>query len=421
MKIENITLKLIGIAFVALVCLIASFMVMGLISEREFRYTTAQHEVASTWGHPQTVLGPVLVFDLPPIEDSTQQQKMYVLPKELTITSTIEPETRSRGIFDSIVYTEKVQVTGSFSGADILSAYAFSKPSLVVSLSDTRSIEKQLSLLWNETDVSFHPGTGAGFFGESGIHAIVPLSGTTKEYRFSFEVELKGSEYTTFIPVGEETTVTVTSPWKSPQFIGAYLPSERTLTEEGFSGTWNISSFGRNYPQVWVTGDSVSRESLLESNFGVELYEGVDLYTQVERSVKYAVLFILITFTAFFLFDILKSIQIHPIQYLLVGSALALFYLLLLSLTEHFGFMTAYVVATAMTMVLITTYSISVLKQTLRATLVGVLLLVLYSYMYFVLKLEDYALLFGSVLIFVLIATVMYLTRNIDWFSSTKK
>jgi len=199
--------------------------------------------------------------------------------------------------------------------------------------------------------------------------------------------------------------------------MGAFLPSDRTVSDTGFNATWHVSSFGRNYPQTWEGTDVVSYATLAESAFGVSFYDGVDLYTQLFRSVKYSVLFIVITFTVFFLFEVLQKVRVHPIQYLLIGSALALFYLLLLSLAEQIGFLYAYLLATAMTTLLVVGYSASVLKQKSRALLVGVQLMVLYGYLYFVLKLEDYALLFGALLLFALLASVMYLTRNVDWFT----
>jgi inner membrane protein len=231
---------------------------------------------------------------------------------------------------------------------------------------------------------------------------------------------LKGSEGVQFAPLGDETVVTVTSPWERPSFIGAYPPSDRTLGTDGFSAAWNVSSFGRSYPHTWYSDVPVSRDTIRASLFGVSLHEGVDLYTQVSRSVTYAVLFILVTFTVFFLFEILTGLRLHPVQYLLIGSALALFYLLLLSLAEHIGFPLAYAIATSMIILLITGYSVSVLQQKIRALLIFFVLLALYGYLYFVLSLEDYALLFGSLLVFALLASVMYLTRRIDWYALGK-
>ena len=284
---------------------------------------------------------------------------------------------------------------------------------------ETHLLQKQLSLSWNMNDTPFYPGTTVDFFQGSGVHAFVPLSKSATEYPFSFEVEVRGSDRALFVPVGSETVVRASSVWDSPEFVGAYLPTERTVTQEGFEATWNVSSFGRSYPQHWQSDGGVNIDMLMNSQFGVGLYEGVGRYTQVFRSVKYAVLFILITFTAFFLFETLTKIRLHPVQYLLIGASLALFYLLLLSLTEHIGFLYSYMLATVLTIVLITTYSMSILKERARAGYVAMLLCVLYGFMYVVLKLEDYALLFGSALIFLLIAGVMYLTRNIDWFTSS--
>ena len=415
MNTHSVSKKLFGVGFIAVICLIASYLVLGLVMEREHRYTQVQQEIAESWGGAQTVLGPVLVFEIP--QKDKESVFSYLLPQRLEIESSLVPEIRSRGIFDSVVYTEKIKVNGSFSASDIPKSLLAVQPKLIVSLSDTRSIEKQLALTWNMNNMPFHPGTTVDFFQSSGVHAFVPLSKSATEYPFSFELEVKGSDRALFVPVGGETVVRASSVWDSPQFVGAYLPTERQITQEGFEATWNISSFGRSYPQHWRSDEGVNIDMLKNSEFGVGLYDGVGLYTQVFRSVKYAVLFVLITFTAFFLFETLTKIRLHPVQYLLIGASLALFYLLLLSLTEHIGFLYAYILATMLTITLITTYSMSILKERTRAWYVSVLLFVLYGFMYVVLKLEDYALLFGSALILVLIAGVMYLTRNIDWFT----
>jgi inner membrane protein len=392
-------------------------LVLGLVSERQSQYEMAQGEIGRTWGASQTVVGPVLVFTKPPFKDTTTPVEQYVLPRSLKVESVLTPEVRSRGIYDTVVYTETLKVSGVFAKEDMGGVPAISTPTLVVALSDARSIETQVALTWGTATVPFQPGPNARMFTGAGIHALVPYSPATTEYPFSFELTIKGTGEAFFVPVGGETEVTVTSPWKTPAFTGAFLPSERTLSDTGFNATWHVSSFGRNYPQTWEGADVVSFATLAESAFGVSFFDGVDLYTQLFRSIKYSVLFIVITFTVFFLFEVLQKVRVHPIQYLLIGSALALFYLLLLSLAEQIGFLYAYLLATAMTTLLVVGYSASVLKQKSRALLVGVQLMVLYGYLYFVLKLEDYALLFGALLLFALLASVMYLTRNVDWFT----
>lgn len=415
---DNITIKLIFIGLVALVCLVASGLVLGLVSEREGRYREVEREVGEAWGAPQSLLGPVLTFkenETAP-DGSVVARTRYVLPQTLIVESVIEPEVRSRGIFDTVVYTEHLRVQGTFLSNDVDMRVEDREPSLVVVLPDTRSIETQVALTWNDATLEFEPGTNERFFGESGIHVRVPFSRNANEYAFQFDLVLRGSNDVTFMPVGKATHVAVSSSWSSPEFTGAFLPSERTLNEDGFRAAWSISSFGRDFPQSWVSSNPVSLDTILDSGFSVRLYKGVDLYTQVERATKYAVLFIVVVFTVFFLLEVLTRLHIHPVQYTLIGAALALFYLLLLSLTEHLGFLWAYVIATVMTTALITGYSMSVLKQKGRAVLVSVVLIVLYGYLYFVLKLEDYALLFGSLLVFVLLGSVMYLTRDIDWF-----
>ncbi len=408
------------IGIVAGMCLVASLLVLGLVSERQTLHEEARGEVSATWGAPQTFLGPVLVFTKPPLKDTTTPVEQYVLPRSLKVESVLTPEVRSRGIYDTVVYTETLKVSGVFTTEDIGGVPPLSTPTLAVSMSDTRSIETQVSLMWNGVEVPFSPGPNVRLFDGAGIHAMVPYTALTREYPFSFELTVKGTGEALFVPVGKETEVAITSPWKTPAFTGAFLPSERTMRDDGFNASWQVASFGRSYPQAW-DGDSVMLSSLYESAFGVDLFEGVDLYTELYRSIKYAVLFIVITFTVFFLFEVLQSVRVHPIQYLLIGSALALFYLLLLSLAEQIGFLHAYLLATVMTTLLITGYSASVLKQKSRALLVGVKLLALYGYLYFVLQMEDYALLFGALLLFALLASVMFLTRSVDWFSMAKR
>jgi inner membrane protein len=283
-------------------------------------------------------------------------------------------------------------------------------------ITDTRGIEQQFNLMWNGRAYPFNPGAGNSFEGNSGLHASVPVNLAASVIPFSFELDLKGSEGVSIAPLGGETELSVSSSWPTPKFVGSFLPAEREISDAGFSSIWKISSFGRSYPQTWERGE-VGMEQLIGSAAGVDLYQQVNAYDMVFRSVKYAVLFIVITFGVFFLFDVLASVRVHPIQYFLVGSALALFYLLLLSLSEQIGFFPAYALATTMVALLVTGYSASVLKSRRRALPIFGMLAALYGYLYFILQLEDYALLFGSLLVFAFLAVVMYMTRNVDWFS----
>lgn len=412
MKIDTMTVKMLIIGIIGLVCFIASLFVFGLVEEREGRHTEAENEIGQTWGAPQTIIGPMLVVKNVDTVDT------YILPSTLKIESVIEPEVRKRGIFETVIYKEHVKVSGTFTQADV-NVIAGKSVTFSVSMSDTRSIEKQIALTWNNGEFMFNPGSNASLLKDSGIHTLVPVIGGDNS--FAFEVTLNGNKKASFAPVGRENEVTVEAEWGTPQFVGAFLPSSRDITADSFTATWKVSSFGRNYAQSFLNDGTVTETMLTDSTFGIELNEGVDLYTQVSRSLKYAILFIAVTFMAFFLFEVLLKVPLHAVQYLLIGLALALFYLLLLSLSEHIGFLKAYIVATGMTSLLISTYSGKVLGKRGRGGIIFTILVGLYGYLYFTLNLEDYALLFGSFLLFCLLGSVMYLTRNIDWTNTSEK
>lgn len=412
---NTLNFKLIGIGLIGFACFIASLMVLGLVSEREARHDDVKSEIAATWGAKQAFIGPMLVFK------QTDESDVYLLPSNLNIESTVEPEIRTRGIFETVVYTQHIKVNGTFSASDILAANVATRtPMLVASISDTRSIEKQIMLNWRGTETPYNPGVNSSFLETPGIHALVPIPDTKEDYTFSFELTLKGSEQVMFAPLGKENEVKVSAPWGTPEFTGAFLPAQRNITNDAFDASWRVSSFGRSYPQKFTDDGTVAFAAMNDSVFGVNLNEGVDFYTQISRGAKYAILFIVVTFIAFFLFEVLSKVQLHSIQYLLIGLALALFYLLLLSLSEHVGFLKAYVLATTMTSLLISAYSAKVLVKPMRALAIFGLLLALYACLYFILNLEDYALLFGSLLLFALLSAVMYLTRNIEWFALVK-
>jgi inner membrane protein len=419
---DTVSIKVLAIGIIGVACFVASLFVMGLVEERQHRSAEVRSEIAQGWGERQTIVGPMLVADVSVLKGGQSfSEKAYVLPAILNYETVMEPEVRSRGIFESVVYTSKVKVSGEFSEVDTLTltSRGIRNATLAVVITDTRGIERQLNLNWNDASFAFEPGPGFETDGSSGLHTAVPLSGTRK-IPFSFELQLKGTEGMLVAPLGTETTLTIASTWPTPKFIGKFLPTSHEITKDGFTSKWHLSSLGRSYPSTWQ-GTKPDFSELAESAAGVELHPGIDTYDMVERTVKYAILFIVITFAAYFLFDVLAGVRVHPIQYLLVGSALALFYLLLLSLAEQIGFMPAYLLATATISSLVTSYSAFVLKSRRRALPIFALLASLYAYLYFILRLEDYALLAGALFLLVLLAAVMYMTRNTDWFSLGKK
>ena len=420
------TIKLIIVGILIIICLAPSLFVFILLSERTNRREEAVREITDKWGSSQIIAGPIL--SLPYYKSSVDSQNfkhessgiLNVLPQKLNYNVSIDPEARSRGIFEAVVYKTKIDGQGTFempglSYAGVKSSeIQWDKAYVAMGITDTRGITQQINLKWNNVDVAFEPGSKNPMAGASGVHVFVPLDTAKKSFEFAYSFDIRGSEKLEFLPLGDETKVDLKSNWNSPSFTGAYLPNERDIAH-GFSANWSVSSFGRTYPGQWLDSE-VSAQMLSDSRFGVSLIQGVDFYTKINRTVKYAIMFIAITFLAFFLFEVLNKLRIHPFQYLLVGFALALFYLLLLSLSERFGFLPAYAFSTIATIGLITGYSAKVLKANKKALIVAGLLFLLYSYLYIIVQLEDLALLYGSILLFLLLSLTMYLTRNIDWY-----
>ena len=290
-----------------------------------------------------------------------------------------------------------------------------------VGLSEPRGIAAPLSLRWDGREQRFVPGTPDLSIGFPGISSVVALPSETRDIPFEITVEVNGTRDLRFTPAGNETLVNLRSPWPHPSFAGAPLPQERTITGSGFTSTWNVPYYGRSFPALWSV-NTVNREQLTQSiaaaSFGVALVRPVDIYQQSERAVKYAALFIVMTFVIAFLWEIIHGVLVHPVQYLFVGFALCVFYLLLLALSEHVGFDGAYVTAAAANVGLIAWYWNWVIRGGARhGLLMGAVLSALYGYLYLLLRLEDYSLLAGAVGLFVMLAAVMFLTRRIDWYT----
>lgn len=423
---NSTTTKLLIVGILILICLIPTFFVLILLSERTNRQEEVKKEITDKWGSHQLIVGPILSLPYYKLSIDSQGFKhelsgvLNILPKKLSHSASIDPEVRSRGIFEAVVYRTKIDGEGTFEISDFSyagiksSEIQWNKAYISMGITDTRGITQQISLKWNNFDIVFEPGPKNSIAGASGIHAFVPLHTAKKSFNFIYSFDIRGSKKLEFLPLGGETKVDIKSNWSSPSFTGVYLPNERDIVD-GFSASWSVSSFGRSYPSQWVDSE-VSAQMLSDSRFGVSLIQHVDFYTKINRTVKYAIMFIAITFLSFFLFEVLSKLRIHPFQYLLVGFALALFYLLLLSLSERFGFLPAYIISTVAIIGLITSYSAKVLRANKKALIISGLLFLLYSYLYVIVQLEDLALFYGSILLFLLLALTMYLTRNINWY-----
>ena len=291
----------------------------------------------------------------------------------------------------------------------------WSNATLSLGISDPKAIRRASPLALGAQSRPFEPGPeleqAAG-----GLHAPLPSLTPGAMLPFSFDLELGGSGRFTVVPAGDETSVTLTSPWRDPSFDGAWLPSERAVSAAGFSATWKVLALARNFPSSW-RGAQVPAELLHQSAFGVTLLSPVDTYRTNERAVKYQLLFLGLTFLGFALIELLARLRVHPLQYLLVGLALCLFYLLLLSLSEQLGFAQAYAIAATAVVLLISAYLRAVFGKLRRALAAGALLGALYAFLFVLLRIQDQALLVGSVGLFVALAGVMWLTRRIDWYA----
>ncbi|OWY20085.1 cell envelope integrity protein CreD [Sphingobacteriales bacterium UPWRP_1] len=424
----SVTVKMFAVGFLILLMLIPAAALMMLIDERQTRRNEAVAEVSSKWGNMQEITGPVLSIPFtqyvkdPNGQTAETTQHIHFLPDELNITGSIQPEIRYRGIYRVILYTARLTVSGSFAAPDL---GQFSIPDkdlhlnrafVAVGIPDMRGIKETVALTWNTDSLSFDPGIPAPDVAASGVSVRVPLAGQTPKYTFSFNLQLNGSEALQFAPMGKVTTVQLQSPWENPSFDGAFLPDERQISPGGFTAQWKVLHLNRNYPQQWQ-GNTYN---VAGSMFGVKLIQPVDEYQKTSRAAKYAVMFIMLTFTVFFFVEVLNRKNIHTLQYLLVGAALCLFYLLLLSLTEQMDFGLAYLVSGTATVALITAYSGSVFGNSRLTALLFALLLALYLFLYFVLQLQDYALLMGSIGLFVFLAVIMYASRNVDWYNAGK-
>ncbi|MDR8393916.1 cell envelope integrity protein CreD [Aliifodinibius sp. S!AR15-10] len=419
---NSIGTRLFIIAFLTLVLLIPSFLIQDLISERENRRDSVVDEISEKWGDEQTITGPVISVPYKyyyKSDDRAEQTIRYAhfLPENLNIKGSIIPEVRYRGIYKVIVYNSILSISGNFPSIDL---GGFNVPSedflleealVSIGISDMTGIKEFVNINLSNKEYLANPGIEINDVLESGI-SISPDLEAGKEYHFDLELNLNGSSGLLFSPVGKQTNVQLSSGWSNPSFTGNFLPIDREVNESGFNAKWNVLHLNRNFPQQWL-GPNLEVSNV---TFGVDLLLSVDEYQKTMRTAKYAIMFISLTFLTFFMIELLSKKIIHPLQYLLIGFALLIFYTLLLSITEYLVFGLAYLIASAAIIVLITVYSYSVLSDKLKTGIICGTLSILYGYLYILLQMQDYALLLGSVGLFVVLAIVMYLTRNINWF-----
>ena len=423
--LNSIGVKVGIIGILMLILLIPASMVTSLIKERRDRKVEAVNEISGKWGKNQVIAGPIITV---PYRKSCTDKKgksytviehLNMLPEELNISGELVPEIRYRGIYKTVLYVANLKISGSFKPQrrkinQLIpdpKSIEWDKAMITIGISDMTGIREGISLKLNEREVELEPGSAVPSVTNCGVRGRIDLSKDFQDENFSINISLNGSHDISFLPLGKTTVVKLTSQWASPSFTGRYLPVERKVSDSGFSALWRVFEFKREYPQVWVNKNTTAGISA----FGVKLFIGNDIYNQAIRTVKYAVLFILFTFVSIFLSEIISKSKVHPLQYLLIGSAVTIFYVLLISISEHLSFGIAYMISSTAVVCLIFTYIRCIFNKLIMPIVIAVIQILLYLYFYITLQSEDYALLMGSLGLFALLATVMYVTRKINW------
>lgn len=429
---RKLSFKLIPIAILILLLLIPKAMILSLINERAVNANEVINEVMSKWSNSQIVSGPILTIPYKKSVYNVEKEKyvdlIYLatfLPKELNIIGKIKPEKLYRSIYDVVVYQADINISGSFERPDFsllnipLENVLWEQAGVQLSISDLRGINKVVKLNWSGKELIFAPGLASALSGESGISLGIPDFNKDQTNDFNLVLDLKGSKSLLFTSVGEKTEVEISSTWNDPGFTGNFLPTNRNIDNDGFNATWNVLHFNRNFPQQWTSESykaGIPTHLLHDSDFGVELVSLANNYQKNTRSAKYAILIIVITFIVFFMYEVFSKQRIHPFQYIMVGSAITLFYLLLLSITEHLGFNPAYLISALAVLMLVFLYSRTFMPKLKSSVGVGLALAACFGFVFILLQLESFALLTGSVGIFILLAVLMYATRKVNWY-----
>ncbi len=434
---QTTTAKMVMVGFLTLILLIPLEFVKNLINERSLRQKDVVEEVSNLWGKEVSFYGPILRIPYKTFKETTivdektkktitqrisSIENAYFFPEELNNTSNVKKNTSlKRGIYNNIVFTADMKFNGNFNKPNFEKLgireedVIWEKAAIIVKTTNLKSIKSDLKININNQQLAFESKPEEdNFYGtlETSNFDYKTIN-SNQNINFNFNMQYNGSDSISFIPIGKTTTVSIDSDWESPSFNGTFAANNTTkkINKNGFHADWKILDINRSFSQQFIK----KVPALNEYAFGVKLIETVNEYQQNERASKYGFLVIGLTFLIFFLIQSISKISIHIFQYSMIGLALIMFYTLLISITEHSSFSLAYAIAGISVVVLITLYSISILKNKKFPMFIGISLTVLYSFIFVIIQLEDYALLVGSIGLFLILAAVMYFSRQIDW------
>jgi len=397
---------------------ISTLFIRDLISERQNKKEEAEHFFETSWGAPQTITGPYISIPYKVVLGNKEVETRYIhlMPHQYIVKNNLKTEKRNLGIFEVSVYKDVIRSEGYFDLKDldkinIPGSARLDEAIINYGVSDMRGLEQLERFIINGQALETQSGVSSKDLSGQGFSAPVSLDNNSR-ITFEIDLSLRGTNQISFIPVGYNTTIDMTSDWDAPGCWGKYIPNEKPqVNSSGFNAHWKIQHLNRSFPQVWMNQEyDVSTDK-----FGVDLKIMVNNYVKSERTVKYALLVIGLVFVVFFFIETLSNRNIHPLQYLLTGAALCLFYGLLVSISEFLDFNRAYWIAAGMTVLLISIYIRSVLGQMRFAVITGSALTGVYAFLYIILLQEDYALLIGNIGLFVILGLIMYFSRKIKW------
>ncbi|WP_411850385.1 cell envelope integrity protein CreD [Stenotrophomonas sp. LGBM10] len=432
MKSLKMLLRFAIVGGLILLLLIPLALIKGVINEREAYRNEAYQRVAQSRAGAQTLTGPIRVVPWTETrevevvdaagtkkkEKQVEQGEWLQMPSTLQVDGRMQPDERRIGLFRVPVYSWNATISATFADDDYPAkeGRVYGTPYLTVGIADVRGLVGSPTLRVDGKALDLLPDPGPVRNIATGLHVDLPAfddnrGGVLKASTVELALVLDGSRSLAVVPVGDDSRIALRSPWPHPLFGGSFLPNQRKVDAQGFDAQWAVSSLASRAQQQLRSRGDVEVESV-----SVELVNPVDVYTQADRASKYGILFIVLTFVGFILFELIKHLRIHPLQYLMVGLGLAVFFLLLLSLSEHIPFWMAYAVSAVACIGVQAVYLSGVLHSWKRGLGFAAMLSVLYGALYGLLISENNALLMGSLLLFGVLASAMWITRRVDWY-----
>ncbi|HAE22924.1 MAG TPA: cell envelope integrity protein CreD [Spirochaetaceae bacterium] len=426
--------KVLLMGLLILIMLIPAALVREVIRERSYRADQVEWEILESWGGQLRLAGPVLRIPCVGLEElsikddkgrETKELRSYafdlwVSPTLLETEGALATERKSRGIYSVPVFSGSLRLSGSFDAAEaIASLKPNEKPlmeqaELVLSIANQKGIRSLEPAQWDGRAMAFKPGDSGFGLLSGGVHAAIAHTPGISS-AFNMELSIQGGGSVWLLPLGEQSRAGLSADWPAPSYQGNYLPASHGLDEAGFDARWDISYLSHGIPLFWTGGKAIEGK-LSQSFFGVDFLKVLDHYALNERAAKYAILFIVVPFLALFMLELFGKRRVHPVQYLLAGIANMVFYLLLLSLSEHIHFNAAYALSAIAVSVMVFLYSWSLFKELAKAWYMVPVMGLSYLYLFITLQSEDWALLIGSLGMFAVLALVMFVTRNVDWY-----